>query len=433
MRVLFVGDVAATGFGTVTRNVVRRMLDAGEDVRLVSLNAEDIPLPEFLASITLSVLSLEAAGEDEHFLSKLMRGEVAYPLWDGTPWGEWVPDAAILLGDYEAVRTIVGMDIAAFRQLPTFHYCPIEGVDLPPLWNELWSVIRPIAMSKFGAVEIAKVTGSEPPMIYHGVNTEEFYPVSRERPIVLSSPGKKDAVLTSKRACRAAFLPSMIDPDHPMFKEVWMLRTDRHMPRKRYASMIRAVAPVLRRNPNVRMVIHCAMKDQGGYMWDDISKVPDVKGQFMPTEAMKWLWPQTPDGRVIHQPFSVQILNALYNACDVYVSTSAEGFGLTIAEAIACGLPAVGLDYSAVPEVIGPAGVLVPVAYLFDNEYSHSWAVPDEQELTRRIEFLVTHRNRREDLGRKGPAHVAAHFSWDQTAKEFAELLHASVVTRQAA
>ena len=424
MRVLFFGDMAATGFGTVTMDLGGRLLAMGEDVRFVSLNATQ-GLTEPYASRTLSVLSLEASQAKDDFILNLLRGDTEYQLWNGEPWGDWIPEACIILGDFAAARIFVGQHLDAFREVPTYHYCPIEGTELPPLWGETWQVIKPVAMSKFGQAEIAKVVGYEPPMVYHGVDTEAFYPVSKERPIRIEVDGKPPLVLTSKRACRAIFVPGLpgFDFNHPVFKEVWILRTDRHMPRKRYPAMIRGLGSVLERNPNARMVIHCRPFDQGGYLWDDISKLPErVQKQFYLTDMLG-----IPTG--VPRP----VLNALYNAADIYLSTSAEGFGLTVAEAVATGLPAVGIDYSAVPEVIGPAGVTVPVGYLFDNEYSHRWASVDEEAMARTVEFLVTHQQRRADLGRKGPAHVADMFSWDQAASDFRELLHESTVDRQAA
>ena len=424
MRILFFGDLAATGFGTVTQDLGGRLLTLGEDVRFVSLNETPLLFEPF-ASRTLSVLSLETSQVNEDFILHLLQGNTEYKLWNGEPWGDWVPDACIILGDFAAARIFVGQHLNAFKAVPTYHYVPIEGVDLPPMWNELWTVVKPVAMSKFGQAEIAKVVGYEPPLVYHGVDTDAFYPVSKERPIVIEAEGKTPLVLTSKRQCRAIFVPGLagLDYSHPVFKEVWILRTDRHMPRKRYPAMIRGLEPVLANNPNVRMVIHCRPFDQGGYLWDDISKLPErVQKQFYLTDMLG-----VPTG--VPRP----VLNALYNAADVYLSTSAEGFGLTVAEAVATGLPAVGIDYSAVPEVIGPAGVTVPVAYLFDNEYSHRWASIDEEAMARTVEFLVTHQQRRTDLGRKGPAHVADMFSWDQAASDFRDLLHADVVADQAA
>jgi hypothetical protein len=82
----------------------------------------------------------------------------------------------------------------------------------------------------------------------------------------------------------------------------------------------------------------------------------------------------------------------------------AEGFGLTIAEALACGVPAVGLDYSAVPEVIGDGGMKVSVGKHIDNEYGHHWALPDEDEFARNIGRLPARSSRTSPrVGHSGP------------------------------
>ncbi|OWY65462.1 glycosyl transferase group 1 [cyanobacterium TDX16] len=50
----------------------------------------------------------------------------------------------------------------------------------------------------------------------------------------------------------------------------------------------------------------------------------------------------------------------LYNAADVLVAPSLhEGFGITILEAMACGTPVITSNVSAMPEVVGNAGILV--------------------------------------------------------------------------
>jgi glycosyltransferase involved in cell wall biosynthesis len=54
-------------------------------------------------------------------------------------------------------------------------------------------------------------------------------------------------------------------------------------------------------------------------------------------------------------------LPALFSACRAFVFPSLyEGFGLPPLEAMACGAPVVAVNASAVPEVVGDAGILVP-------------------------------------------------------------------------
>jgi len=417
MRILFIGDAAATGFGTVTADLGRALLDLGEDVRFLSQNAAGFVIPEPLGSRTYR---LRDDARPEMVLAALT-GE-------GMP-DKWAPEAIIILGDYFAARWIV-VDAriqAALRAVPSFHYCPVEGVGLPIGWKGLWDIVKPIAMTRFGAGEIAQVVGYEPPMVYHGVDQSVFYPLASNRPSAhVNDDGSRS---TSKRSAKLSF---GMDPDR-----IVLLRTDRHMPRKQYNLMLRALVPVMERNPLVDVVIHCRVHDEGGFLMDTLSKFSnDFRSRVMLTLAHdSW------------QGLSREELNQLYNAADIYIQNSAEGFGLTVAEAIACGVPAVGIDYSAVPEVIGAspqplsfgpngmnldetpsrigvAGIVARSHHIYDNEYDHSWSQVDEIAWGNAVEYLVRHQSKRRALGAAGPGHVRAHFSWTQAAAQIQSLVH---------
>ncbi len=414
-RLVFFGDLSSTGFGTVTLDLGRALLDLGLDVRFVSQNEIDGELPEPFASRTIDTRYLLAqvamafeAGDKTgvtgaaEFIPRILRGEGGGDVLmaDKTPWGDWKPDAAVLLGDFAQVRMSVWPYREAFQSIRSFHYCPIEGVDLPPRWAEMWSFVKPVAMSRFGQAAIGEVVGYVPPLVYHGVDSDDFWPATGARPITVREKDKLH-VIRSKEDAKRFFGR---DP-----RERWAVRTDRHMPRKNYNSLLRAMAPVLARDARRLLVLHCRPVDQGGNIGDSMSKYPpEIRDRIMLTGM----------GAVPRN-----VLNILYNAADVYVSTSAEGFGLTIAEALACGTPAVGMDYSAVPEVIGPAGKVVPIAALTDNEYDHYWARVDERKFGEAVDWMLAHPSRAQSLGALGPAHIREHFSWVRAAEQFRDVI----------
>lgn len=393
MKLLFIGDAAATGFGTVTSDLGRALLDLGEDVRFLSQNVAGFQIPEPLGSRTYR---LRDDARPEAVLMALTG--------IGMP-DKWTPEAIIVLGDYFAARWIVVDPRVreALTRVPSFHYCPVEGEGLPPSWAEMWQVVKPVAMTEFGADEIAKVVGYRPPMIYHGVDQSVFYPIAPNRPS--QHPNDDGSRSTSKASAKAQF---GIDPSR-----ITLLRTDRHMPRKQYNAMLRALVPVFERNPEADIVIHCRVHDQGGFLMDTLSKFPIWFRQrvFLTLAHDSW------------QGISREELNLLYNAADIYVQNSSEGFGLTVAEAIACGVPAVGIDYSAVPEVIGPAGLVGRVSHLTDNEYDHFWGCVDPVDWGDKVERLIRKPSLRRSLGANGPKHVAKHFSWARAAEQFRDLV----------
>ena len=417
MRVIFLGDQAATGFGTVTKDLGRAMLDLGVDVRFVSQNPAD-DLPEPFRSRTVDMVSLPTVYDPAtgrggttgpaEALRGVLEGTTPALMHDGSSASGWKADAAIVLGDPGTAFMFMEQFGEAFTDTPTYHYVPIEGVGLPPAWGELWRTMAPVAMSEFGADQIAKVTGIRPPVVYHGVDADAFRPVSKAKPLVLPT-----GIISSKDEAKQSWLSWLVEENGvEKIPRHWLLRTDSHWPRKRYNSMIRALVPVLARNPSWAMVIHGSPRGPGGNLRHMLSKVPEpVRSQFLLTN----IWGIPRDALVV-----------LYNAADLYVSTSAEGFGLTIAEALACGVAAVGADYSAVPEVIGPAGKVVK-AYPIDNEYEHYWCAVDEDEFGRTVEHLMTHKTKRDDLARKGPAHIRSSFRWDAAARDFLGVIQATV------
>lgn len=97
-------------------------------------------------------------------------------------------------------------------------------------------------------------------------------------------------------------------------------------------------------------------------------------------------------------------LNALYSASDVFAFPSlAEGFGLPVLEAMACGAPVVASDASAVGEAVGGAGLLADAA--------------DPDAFAAQLARVLDDAAVRDELRQKGLLR-AREFSWERCARE---------------
>lgn len=405
-RLLVLGDTAGTGFGTVTRDLSRAMVRRGLDVRILSMNEDagfmiDPAWPRELVNRTMLLGTPSGwAGMSGPEAAELVQR--ALGIFTGQSIPSWLPEAVLIIGDHASVEGSPWLKLIP-EQLPVYNYVPIEGVDLPPSWAKLWQRAKPVAMTRFGADEIAKLGLPRPPVVYHGVDPEAFHPATPSTPLSIKL---RDGIklLRSKADCRR-FLGWPEDA-------VIMFRADRLMPRKAYPAMFRSLAPVLARHPKLVMYLHCRSVDQGGNLWHESSKYPDFIRSRMGLTGF-----HDREGGVPRE-----LLTVMYNAADIYISTSAEGFGLTVAEALACGTPAVALGYSSLPEVVGPAGILVNEYALIDNIYSYFWAIPKGDGYSEAVEKLVVDAELRRRLGSLGPAHVA-QFSWEVAAEQFEAIL----------
>lgn len=104
-------------------------------------------------------------------------------------------------------------------------------------------------------------------------------------------------------------------------------------------------------------------------------------------------------------------LRAEYAACDIFsLPTRQEAFGMVFLEAMATGRPVVGTDCTALPEVIGDGGIMVP---------------PDRPEdLAKALLKLLSSRKLREEWGARARAR-AELFTWERSAQKFGEVLAA--------
>jgi glycosyltransferase involved in cell wall biosynthesis len=127
-------------------------------------------------------------------------------------------------------------------------------------------------------------------------------------------------------------------------------------------------------------------------------------------EVKAFLASADPDGRVrIVTDATGAELPLVYNAASLLVHPSlSEGFGLTLLEAMACGLPVLSADNTSLPEVMGGVDGLYPT--------------DDGSALRAKMEKALGDSAWREGLVRAGLENVK-RFSWDRSAEETARVL----------
>lgn len=92
----------------------------------------------------------------------------------------------------------------------------------------------------------------------------------------------------------------------------------------------------------------------------------------------------------------------IYNLAKVYVQVSfAEGFGLPVVDAMACGIPVVVSNSTSLPEIVGEAGLLVDPNNV--------------KQISGSISILYSNKKMKEELSEKGLERIK-FFTWDKCA-----------------
>lgn len=406
-KVLWLGDAGThTGFSQVTHHIGERLIrDHGHEVDVLAIGFRGDSTDSFLEPGVPTALRLYRANQwrEQDIYGN---GRIVEMI------SRFKPDVVVMLNDPQIIISQLfenGMDPqrVLLRYRPIISYIPCDGDNLPPPWTEIIpKVTNVVTMSKWGQ---SKYEGSQ--LVYHGVDTDQFWPIDQDHPITISS----GEVLRSKRDCKRAL---NFDPDGFL-----VLRVDSNSGRKDYAATIRAVAPVMARHADIELHMHCDAGKTTAYGTDlkrMLTRFPEIH-----PEKRVYLPEATPlEGAL---GWKQQDLNALYNAADVFISTSrGEGFGLTIAEALACGVPVIAQNVSAIPEVVGPGGILVePIAMLTVPSGEDVW-LADVEGFENALERIYQSSGLRRNLGAAGRAHVVESFSWDTAAARFDEFIKAA-------
>jgi glycosyltransferase involved in cell wall biosynthesis len=383
-KILIIGDAGvSSGFGVVTTNIGARLAEThGHEVHVLAARYRGDPHG--------TSMHLWKADADDP-LDTYGKKRVVEVL------KKVEPDVVLMLNDPHVLcRLLFANEFdpqqALRRFRPVIAYYTLDGTNLPEAYKVFGRYTRPVAMSRHGQ---SQIPGSD--LVYHGVDTDIFRPASISHPIVTSTGD----VITSKADAKRAF---GYDPAGFM-----VLRVDRNGWRKDFGSTWKALVPVVAGHEGVHVHFHCAGNDAAGgpIMPSLFSRDQKTMDRFKLSDRTDW---------------ATNDLVALYNAADVFVSNSmGEGFGLTLAEALACGVPVVAQNVSSIPEVVGPGGLLIEPGPVITSPSGQDLRVSDVEKFTGAIELLYRDPELRRSLSAAGVKHVRESFSWDVAASQFNE------------
>lgn len=391
-KVLWLGDAGChTGFARVTHSIGERLVDDyGHDVSVVGVNyrGDFWPGQRDPSRQPLKIYPASQRMGDTYGAARIMDMLL----------NRVQPDVVVALNDPQIMLRLLydnkyDPERLLLRRQPIMYYVPCDGANLPPLWTTvLPKVTDVIGMSRWATSHYLPSD-----LAYHGVDLDQWWPV-RARPII-TSDGK---VLRSKADCKKAF---GYEPG-----DFLVGRVDTNSDRKDYAATWKALVPAMKRHKHIKAHFHCSDRPNPGVNLDSLfTREPEIADRFF-TPSMKndfEGWPQ-------------EDMNALVNAFDVVLNTSrGEGFGFSNAEALACGVPVIAQNVSAIPEVVGPGGILVDPAGLVTVPSGEDNWLPDVPAFTEALLALYDSPSKRRDLGDKGIEHVRSSFSWDATTEIF--------------
>ena len=379
-KLLWCGDIVAmTGFSRVTENVISRLKD---DFEIVVLGnnwwGDPTPLQEEYKMYPSSNRHQTAPFGEQRIREIVEREQ---------------PDVVFTINDMWIINE-------QYRQIQDLHkqgkfkfvgYAPMDSYGWIGCLDETandWDAI--ISYTEFGAHEFVKGGIYKPiAVIPHGVTPGQFYPMDRNE--CRRKLGLKEDIFIVFNGNRNQF-------------------------RKRQDITIKAFAKFAVNKPEAQLYLHMGLKDQG---WD-------LMGVFAREMSRVGL---DPNGRIIMTTqsdgppnVSVEMLNTIYNACDVGVNTcKGEGWGLVNFEHAACGVPQVVPDHTSCKEIFEGYGELIRCDHVdVDTNYAREMPCPSSDHLAEILDYLYQDQSVREWVGTRCRQRVMdTQFSWDTVASQF--------------
>ena len=326
----------ATGFGTVSRNILGGLYATGK--------------------YEIDVLGINYWGDPHNFPFRIWPTGI-----DRDPYGRKKVFSMIQQMDFDILFFLQDTFILDF--LPELHsklnergkkfksicYFPIDGTPKESWLRNVSACDYIVAYSEFGKVEAVKASASKMPLVIpHGVNTNDYFPMDKNE----------------INAFRAHFFGSQAN-------KFVFTNLNRNQQRKDIPRTLAAFTEFHKEVPDSLLYLHMAKQDQG---WD-LPEVVKACGLSITNDVI------FPENFGPNQGYPRNVVNMIYNASDCVISTTrGEGWGLSWIEAMATKTPVIMPRNTAMIEnIIEDRGWLVNSG----SNPSLFTVVPNDNEIIR--------------------------------------------------
>ena len=349
INLLYFGDFdCTTGFGMVSKNLINNWSSALKDNGLISVFATNNYKTEtynYKDNVyVIPAMNTREQGDDDiyarkSFLKLLYNGNYTH---------------IFCLNDIEVINALKPHleEVKKQKRIsnkPSFKsiiYFPIDStvrkkdVEVLSFFDKSFTyteyakgILKPL-VSNFTFKKIS--------VLPHGTNTKEFYPIEEKK------------ILKEKY-----FIPN-IPEDYFVFGSV-----NRNSARKDYATLLYCFAKFKKENPKCVLYLHCNPKDPFGiniYRLCERLELEINKDVYLP------------DGFNENKGFDISQLNEIYNTFDCYITTTtAEGWGLTVTEAMTTKTPVICPIHTSLKEITNDGELVIPINILHPIVYTKDY------------------------------------------------------------
>lgn len=321
MRVLWISDlVAPTGFSRVSHSILKYKPD---DLEFIGLGVNYRGDPH---NYPLAIFPASGNNPSDLYGIGRLKEMVKYH-----------PDLIFILNDAWIVNNYLKEIKEVFKEnLPEIVvYMPVDAEGHRNDWYEHFDIVSQLVVyTQFGksVVSEAKSELADKIMIIpHGVDSEIFYPIEKQE-------AREKLFGTVYEQLKDSFI---------------VLNANRNQPRKRIDISANGFSLFALDKPDTKLYLHCGIIDTSMDL-NELSNRYSIQNKLLVTShTVKGI-----------QRVSDEMLNLIYNSCDVGINTSlGEGWGLTNIEHAATGNVQIVPDHSACREVFEDVGILIPVEY----------------------------------------------------------------------